>query len=97
MKLSQLIEANKIQPTSKQVENYVNNNFYVYDDETGRIVVEDTYKRVRGKYEIRYSDTSISVSPDYVSNDKNVIRMMDNRAKQIQKEILTKAATERTK
>ena len=47
MKLSQLIEANKIQPTSKQVENYVNNNFYVYDDETGRIVVEDTYKRVR--------------------------------------------------
>lgn len=93
MKLNDITEAAITQPTAEQVERYVNQNFYVYDDEPGKIVVEDSYRRVRGKYEIRYTDSHVSVYPDYFAGDKNINRMMDNRAKQIQIEILRNAST----
>lgn len=90
MKLRELYESGH--PTSEQVVDYINHNFYVYDEDGDTITIEDSTGKVRGKYEIYVGNDNIMVSPDYYG-DKNADRTMKQRAKVIQREILKNAGT----
>ena len=92
MKVEEILNEVVKYPAPKDVEKYVADTYYIYDEETGRIQVEDRADggRIRAKFTIRYGDNRLSVEADDFVDDPAV----QKRETEIYRDIINNAGKE---